>query len=62
MDFSVLTINHKMKNVSDKSCGNNQNIFPENRACYKTLWKNYGKAREVTDENITTQRCILPAG
>jgi hypothetical protein len=50
-----------MKNVSDKSCGNNQNIFPENRACYKIMWRKYGRAREVTDENIT-QRCIFPAG
>jgi hypothetical protein len=35
-----------MRNVSDKSCGENQNpllrstTFPENRAVFEMIWKN----------------------
>jgi hypothetical protein len=53
----LLTIDHKSENekVSDKNCRNNQNIFPESRACYEIMRKNCGRAREITDENITQQ-------
>jgi hypothetical protein len=53
----LLTIDHKFETekVSGKSCRNNQNIFPENCACYEIMRKNCGRAREVTDENITQQ-------
>jgi hypothetical protein len=45
MDFSVLTINLKMKNCLDKSCRKHQNIlcvvhFTENRALYEKRGKN----------------------
>jgi hypothetical protein len=46
MDFSVLTINLKMKNVSDKSCRKHQNvlcvqyIFSKIVPCIKICGKN----------------------
>jgi len=48
-------------NVSDKSCTENQNthfmcsitILSENRAVYEIMWRNYCRARLVTDGDIT---------
>jgi hypothetical protein len=49
----------RMRNVSDKSCRENQNtyfifnnFFPENRAVYVTMWKNMVRVRQDTDDNI----------
>jgi hypothetical protein len=46
------------KNISDKSCRENQNThfmfnkcYPENRAVYETVWKKYGKAGQETYVN-----------
>jgi len=61
MDFSVFTVNLKMKNVPNKVVETIKIFFPENRACYEIMWKKYVRAREVTGENIT-QQCILIAG
>jgi hypothetical protein len=49
----------KMRNASGKSCRENRNtfhvqqLFPENRAVYEIMWKNYGTAGQATDDNIT---------
>ena len=47
-----------MRNVSDKSCRENQNThfvfndyFPENRGVYEITWKKYGTARQATRDN-----------
>jgi hypothetical protein len=48
-----------MRNVSDKSYRENQNVilclvtfFPENRTVYKIMRENVGRARQATDVNI----------
>jgi len=48
-----------MRNISDKSCGENQKhkfwinkMFPERREVYDTRWKKYGNDRKATDDNI----------
>jgi hypothetical protein len=48
-----------MRNVSDKSCRENQNthfmfnnFFSENPVVYEIMWKENGRARQATDENI----------
>jgi hypothetical protein len=61
VDFSVLTINLKIKNVSDKSRKNLNVLFPENLVFYEIMWKKYSRVREATDDNIT-QRWVLHAG
>jgi hypothetical protein len=51
----------KMRNVSNKSCTENQNthfvfnnIFPENRAVYEITWKNMVQPDGLaTDDNMT---------
>ena len=55
----------RMRNVSDKSCRENQNthfmfndVFfsPENRAVYEIMWKNTMGARQATDDNKMMRR------
>jgi hypothetical protein len=48
-----------MRNVSDRSCRENQNttfmfnnVFPENRAAYEVMWKNMVEATETHSEYI----------
>jgi len=50
-----------MRNVSDKSCRENQNtccvitpppLPPENCAVYEIMWKKHVTARQATDDNI----------
>jgi len=46
-----------VRNVSDKSCGRNQNIscsimFPKNLAFCEIMWQKYGKAIQGTDDNM----------
>jgi len=49
-----------MRNVSDKSCRENQNthfvfsnyFFSENRAVYEVMWKNMATVGQATDDNI----------
>jgi hypothetical protein len=56
-----------MKNVSDKSCRENQNthlmfnnfFFFENRAVYEIMWKKYSEAGQATDDNMAHARCML---
>ena len=49
----------RMRNVSDKSCRENQNthfmfsnFFSQNCTVYEILWKNMVTARQATDDNI----------
>ena len=55
--FYILLI-LRMGNVSNKSCRENRNrhfminkLFPENRALYDIMWNNYGRDRQVIDDN-----------
>jgi len=55
-----------MRNVSDKSCTENQNthfVFsnfpPENRAVYEIMWKKYCTAGRATDDNMAHAHCVL---
>jgi len=53
-----------MRNVSDKSCGENQSIlfsvtFCENRAVYEKMWKKYCRAGQATDDNAVRAQCML---
>jgi hypothetical protein len=48
-----------MRNVSGKSCRENQNthfmfknFFSKNCTVYEIMWKKYGTARQPTDDNI----------
>ena len=54
-----------MINVTDKSCRENQNtriifnnIYPENRAFYETMWK-YCRVGQATDGNMVHALCVL---
>jgi hypothetical protein len=47
----------RTRNVSDKSCRENQNthfvfssIFSENRAVYEIMWENVATVRQATDD------------
>ena len=49
----------RMRNVTDKRCGENQNthfvfsnFFSKNCAFYEILWKNVVTARKSTDDNV----------
>jgi hypothetical protein len=55
-----------MRDVSDKSCTENQNthfaftkLFPKNRAVYEKMWKKYCTAGQATDGNMAHARCML---
>jgi hypothetical protein len=55
-----------MRNVSDKTCIENQNThfvlnnpFPENRAAYEIMWKKSGRAGQTTDDNTAHAHCML---
>ena len=55
-----------MRNVSDKSCSENQNIlfenfFPENRAFYEIMWKNMVEPDKTRAAICNTARvhCML---
>jgi hypothetical protein len=59
---------HKTRNVSDRSCRENQNthsmcnnifFFFENRAVYEIMWKKYGTARQVADDNIKRRKSFV---
>ena len=45
-----------MRNVSDRSCGENQNafyvLFLENLALYEIIWKKYFTVGYATDDNM----------
>jgi hypothetical protein len=48
-----------MRNVSDKSCTENQNthfvfnnLFPENRVAYDNMGKKNGRDGQATDDNV----------
>jgi hypothetical protein len=63
--YTLMTISRsvlpRMRNFSNKSCGENQNIFyvevffSVNHSVYEVMWK-YGRTRQATDENL---RCRL---
>lgn len=54
----------RMRNVSDKSCRENENThfpfnnFSKNRTVYETMWK-ICTARQATDHNMAHAYCIL---
>ena len=55
---------HRMRNVSDKSCTENQithfmfnNFFPENRVVYEIMWKNIVQA-DMTQMTIWRMRFV----
>jgi len=56
-----------MKNVSDKSCRENQNTYFmfnfffifENRAVYEIKWKKYCWAGQATDDSMAHAHCKL---
>jgi hypothetical protein len=54
-----------MKNISDKSCRENQNthfvvsIFFLNRAIYEKIWKKKIRACQATDDNMAHAHCML---
>ena len=57
-----------MRNVSDKSCGENQNtnftfnnFFSENRAFYEKMWKNMVEP-EMPQMRMEYGACALHAG
>ena len=58
-----------MRNVSDKSCRENQNthfVFSnffsfENHAVYEIVWKKYGRIRQATYDNMAPAHCMLVA-
>ena len=68
--FSVLLITfrwilHRMSNISDKSCTENQNtlsvfsnFFPENRTVYEVMWKNIVE-RGRPHDNMAHAHCVL---
>jgi len=54
-----------MRNVSDKSCRENQNthfVFrnfsSENRAFYETMWGEYRRAGQATDTKMAHALCM----
>ena len=57
----------KMRNVSDKSCTENQNTHfvlsnffpPVNRTVYEIMWKKYCTAGQATDGNMAHAHCVL---
>ena len=69
---AVLIISHsvlpRMRNVSDKSCRENQNpnfvfsnFFSENRAVYEIMWAKCGRTRHAADDNkIRRMRIAYP--
>ena len=57
----------KMRNVSDKSCRENQNthfvfntffFFFENHAVYEIMWKNIVERGQATDDNMAHAHCM----
>ena len=55
-----------MRNVSDKSCIENQNthfifkfFFPEKHAVYEIMWKKYDRAGQATDDTMAQVHCML---
>jgi hypothetical protein len=67
--FTFMTISRRilfrMRNVSDKSCSENQrtyfifnNFFSENRAVYEKMWKKHGTAGLATVDNIIRRICF----
>jgi hypothetical protein len=64
---TTLSVLLKMRNVSDKSCRENQNtlfvfsniFFFENRAVYEIMWKKYCTAGQTTDDNMAHEHCML---
>jgi hypothetical protein len=51
----------RMRNVSNKSCRENQNTHfmlnnLKKRAIYEKMWKKYGRVGLVTDNNIIRRR------
>jgi hypothetical protein len=55
-----------MKNISDKSCTENQNthfvfnnFFFLNRAVYEIMWKKNCNAGQATDGNTAHAHCML---
>ena len=62
VSFRIIRI---MRNVSDKSCREYQNIFlylgiffPKIVPFFEILWKKYGRAPLVTDENMIRRICF----
>jgi len=56
----------RMKNVSDKSCRENQNthfmfnkFFLDNRAIYGVMWKKHCTAGQATEDNRAHEHFIL---
>jgi len=54
----------RIENVSDKLSEKVEtyfifnNLFSENRAMYEIMWKNYGRGRQVTDENYNKAHAL----
>jgi hypothetical protein len=55
-----------VRNVSYKSCRENQNthfvlgnFFFENRAVYEKMWQKYRRAGQATDDNMALARYML---
>jgi len=54
-----------MRNVSDKSCRENQTHFVFNNSCqeylavYDITWKIYFRAGQTTDDNMAHPHCML---
>jgi hypothetical protein len=54
-----------MRNISDKSCRENQNtrlVFnfsPENLGVCEVMWKKYDRAGQTTDDNMAHAHCVL---
>jgi len=55
----------RMRNVSDKSCTENQithfvfsNFSPENRTVYEIMWKNVVERGQATDDNMAHAHCM----
>jgi len=55
-----------MRNVSDKTCRENQNpnfvfsnFFFENLGVYEMKWKKYCRAGQATDDNMAHAHCML---
>jgi hypothetical protein len=55
-----------MRNISDKSCIENQNthfilknFFPENHAFYEIMWKKYYRAGKAIADNMAQAHCML---
>jgi len=56
----------RMRNVSDKSCRENQNtyfvfsnFFSEYRAVYEIMWEKYCRAGQGTGDNMAHAYCML---